>query len=83
MKRYLIILLSVVAVISSCVKEVAAVADKKQEDKTLTADPCLIPGEIIVEFTEEFTLQVEKDFAEGIFFRLVPEVSERYLPPLG
>lgn len=62
MKRYLIILLSVAAVISSCVKEVTAVADKKQEDKALAADPCLIPGEIIVEFTEEFTLQVEKDF---------------------
>ncbi len=69
MKRYLIILLSVAAVISSCVKEVTAVADKKQEDKTLTADPCLIPGEIIVEFTEEFTLQVEKDFAEGHFLQ--------------
>lgn len=67
MKRYLIILLSVAAVISSCVKEVAAVADKPQEDKALTADPCIIPGEIIVEFTEEFTLQVEKEFAEGKF----------------
>lgn len=30
-------------------------------------DPCLVPGEIIVEFTEEFTLQVEKEFAEGNF----------------
>lgn len=70
MKRYLLILLTSATVISSCVQEMTAVVDKHEEEaKTMTADPCLIPGEIIVEFTEEFTMQVEKEFAEGNFLQ--------------
>lgn len=41
------------------------VTGEKQEQTTLNADPCIIPGEAIVEFTEDFTLQVEKDLAAG------------------
>lgn len=68
MKRLLIIL-SAAAVISSCVQEMTDVADKNDKETAQTAESCLVPGEIIVEFTEEFTLQVEKEFAEGRFLQ--------------
>ena len=49
----------------SCTKEAvkvdAVVSSQKSEES------CLIQGEAIVEFSEEFTAQVEKDFAEGNF----------------
>lgn len=64
MKHRLFILLALTLTVS-CTKEAvkvdAVVSSQKSEES------CLIQGEAIVEFSEEFTAQVEKDFAEGNF----------------
>ena len=64
MKHRLYILLALTLTVS-CTKEAvkvdAVVSSQKSEES------CLIQGEAIVEFSEEFTAQVEKDFAEGNF----------------
>lgn len=51
----------------SCAKEMAVATSDPETESTLSAVPGIIPGEIIVEFTEEFTLQIEKELAEGNF----------------
>lgn len=53
---------------TSCVKEVAVAVDTADAgDAPEEVAGCLVPGEIIVEFSEEFTALVERDFAEGNF----------------
>lgn len=67
MKRHLITALLLAAVLS-CVKEAPAVRDDVQPTPGQeAAESSLISGEAIVEFTEEFTALVEKDFAEDNF----------------
>ena len=46
----------------SCTKEAVKVDSGVSSQKS--EESCLIQGEAIVEFSEEFTAQVEKDFAE-------------------
>lgn len=67
MKRYLLILSSMAIVISSCMKEEVTPAVGSTKEETKKSERAIIPGEVIVEFTEEFTAMVEKDFAEGNF----------------
>ena len=64
MKHRMFILLALTLTVS-CTKEAVKVDSGVSSQKS--EESCLIQGEAIVEFSEEFTAQVEKDFAEGNF----------------
>ncbi len=66
MKRHFITALSLAAALS-CAKEIPAAEENVQTPVQNTVENALIPGSAIVEFTEEFTAAIEKDFAEGNF----------------
>lgn len=65
MKRNLLILLSM-ALAVSCMKETARVNDGIPP-QTETAESSLVPGEAIVEFSEEFTAEIESELSRGNF----------------
>lgn len=65
MKRNLLILLSM-ALAVSCTKETARVNDGIPP-QTETAESSLVPGEAIVEFSEEFTSEIESELSRGNF----------------
>ncbi len=69
-KTYLIYFIAALLAVVSCSKEITVDAASSGSGDTSAdslLDPCLVPGEIIVEFTEEFTRQVEEEFAAGGF----------------
>lgn len=69
MRKSILIFSILSLALASCSKEQAGEKDFYSSDVPQEAqelDPCIVPGELIVEFTEEFTAALEKDAAAGV-----------------
>ena len=85
MKRFFIVIPALAAFLfASCSSDLEQVTQPAAEEKTeLTEDDCFVPGEIIVELSDELVAQVEMDLAKGRFLETKSSAANSVFRSIG